>query len=146
VSAWQLWLIASVILLLAEMFVPSGFFLTAVAIGALAAMVISFLPFGLTAQMLVFAGATLLSALSVRPFLLAHFRLRGGGVRTNVDALIGKSGVVTERIDPGTGKGRVLVGGEDWHGATIDHAVLEPGTRIMVIQVDGTTLHVDKED
>ena len=144
-SAWQLWLVSAVILLVAEMFVPSGFVLTSVAIGALAAMVVSFLPVGLTIQILVLAAATLLSAVAIRPFLLARLKLRGGGLRTNVDALIGKSGIVTERIDPATGKGRVLVGGEDWRGATIDNTALEPGTRIMVIQVDGTTLQVDKE-
>jgi membrane protein implicated in regulation of membrane protease activity len=146
VSAWQLWLVGAVILLVAEMFVPSGFVLTSLAIGALAAMVISLLPVGLTIQILVLAGVTLLSAVAVRPFLLARLKLRGGELRTNVDALIGKSGIVTERIDPMTGKGRVLVGGEDWRGATIDNTALEPGTRIMVIQVDGTTLQVDRED
>ena len=145
-TAWQLWLVGAVILLVAEMFIPSGFFLTCVAIGALAAMVVSFLPVGFTIQIVTLAGVTLLSAVAVRPFLLARLKLRGGGLRTNVDALIGKSGIVTERIDPVTGKGRVMVGGEDWRGATINNAVLEPGTKIMVIQVDGTTLQVDKEE
>jgi membrane protein implicated in regulation of membrane protease activity len=146
VSAWQLWLVGAVILLVTEMFVPTGFFFTSVAIGALAAMVISLLPVGLTIQILALAAGTLLSAVAIRPFLLARLKLRGGELRTNVDALIGKSGIVTERLDPMTGKGRVLVGGEDWRGATIDNTALEPGTRIMVIKVDGTTLQVDKED
>jgi membrane protein implicated in regulation of membrane protease activity len=146
VSAWQLWLVGAVILLVAEMFIPSGFFLTCIAIGALAAMVVSFLPVGTTVQILALAAATLLSAVAVRPFLLARLTLRGGGLRTNVDALIGKSGIVTERIDPVTGKGRVMVGGEDWRGAALNNMVLEPGTKIMVIQVDGTTLQVDREE
>ena len=128
------------------MFVPSGIVLTTLAIGYLAAIDDSFLPVALTIQILVLAAATLVSAVAVRPFLRARLKLRGGELRTNVDALIGKSGIVTERIDPTTGKGRVLVGGEDWRGATIDNTALEPGTRIMVIQVDGTTLQVDKED
>ncbi len=145
-STWQLWLVGAVLLLLGEMFVTSGFFLTCVAIGALAAMVVSFLPVGFVVQILTLAVVTLFSAVAVRPFLLARLKLRGGGLRTNVDALIGKSGIVTERIDPTTGKGRVVVAGEDWRGATIDDTVLEPGTKIMVIQVDGTTLQVDKED
>jgi membrane protein implicated in regulation of membrane protease activity len=93
----------------------------------------------------VLATGTLLSAVSVRPFLLARLRLKGGEVRTNVDALIGKTGVVTEAIDPIAGRGRVLVDGEDWRGATIDDTKLLPGTRITVVQVEGTTLKVDKE-
>jgi membrane protein implicated in regulation of membrane protease activity len=145
VIGWQLWLVAAVVLFVAEMFAPAGFFLACAAIGALLAAVIASLPFGLTAQVLGFAAGTLLSAMAVRPFLLRHFHLRGGGVRTNVDALIGKIGIVTERIDPITGKGRLLVDGEDWRGASIDGAPVESGTRVTVIQVDGTTLKVDRE-
>ena len=71
-SAWQLWLVGAVMLLVIEMFVPSGFVLTSVAIGALAAMVVSFLPVGFTIQILALAAATLVSAVAVRPFLLAR--------------------------------------------------------------------------
>ena len=35
-SAWPLWLVGAVILLVAEMFIPSGVFLTCIALGALA--------------------------------------------------------------------------------------------------------------
>lgn len=144
-SAWQVWLIGGILLLVFEMFAPSGFFLTCVAIGALLAAVTSLLPLGLTVQALVFAAGTLLSAVSVRPFLLAHLRLKGGEVRTNVAALIGKTGIVTEGIDPIARRGRVLVDGEDWRGTTIDDTSLAPGTRVTVVQVEGTTLKVDKE-
>jgi membrane protein implicated in regulation of membrane protease activity len=145
VSPWQLWLIGAVLLLVLEMFAPSGFFLTCVAIGALVGAVVALLPVGFTIQALAFAGVTLASAILVRPFLLARLRLTGGEVRTNVAALIGKTGVVTERIDPIARRGRVLVDGEDWRGATIDDTSLEPGTRITVVQVEGTTLKVDRE-
>lgn len=145
-SAWQLWLIGAVLLLVFEMFAPSGFVLTCMAIGALLATVTSLLPLGFTVQALVFAAGTLFAAVSVRPFLVAHLKLKGGEVRTNVAALIGKTGIVTEGIDPIARRGRVLVDGEDWRGATIDDTPLEPGTRVTVIQVEGTTLKVDRED
>ena len=32
-----------------------------------------------------------------------------------------------------------------WRGASSDATVLEPGTQVTVIQVDGTTLMVEKE-
>jgi len=66
-------------------------------------------------------------------------------VRTNVDALIGRIGTVSERIDPVTGKGRVLVEGEDWRGASIMDTPIDAGDRVMVVRVEGTTLFVDKE-
>lgn len=69
----------------------------------------------------------------------------GTELRTGVDALLGKTGIVTERIEPHTGTGRVKVEGEDWRGASSDGTVIEPGTRVTIIQVDGTTLMVEKE-
>ena len=66
-------------------------------------------------------------------------------IKTNVDALVGKVGIVAERIDPATGRGRVLVEGENWRGASLMDTPLEPGTRVMVVRVDGAILYVDKE-
>ena len=81
----------------------------------------------------------------LRPRLMHYFQLGPGReLRTGVDALLGKTGTVTEQIGPGR-PGRVKVEGEDWRGAATDASVLEPGTQVTVIQVDGTTLVVEKE-
>ncbi len=145
-SDWQVWLIAGVLLLVAEMFTP-GFWLACLAIGAFAAGVLALLPVvGTTLETVVFAATSLLSMAGIRPALARRFRLGSGtGLRTNVDALIGKTGVVTERIDPAGRPGRVLVDGENWRGTSVDDTVLEPGTRVSVLQVDGTTLMVERE-
>jgi membrane protein implicated in regulation of membrane protease activity len=145
-SAWQLWVVASALLLVAEMFTP-GFWLASVAVGCLAAGLTSLLPVGLAGQVLVFTGATLGSLFGLRPVLVRRFlHARGREVRTNVEALIGKSGVVTRGFDPVTRLGRVSVEGEDWRGALLEGgSLLEPGTRVMVVQVDGSTLVVEKE-
>jgi len=142
-APWQLWLIAGLALLITEMFAP-GFWLINVAVGCFAAAIVALLPFGTTPQILVFAVATVVSAALFRPFLLRHFH-RTTGIRTNVDALVGKVGIVTQRIEAGS-RGRVIVDGEDWRGAAITGEALEPGTRITVIEVDGTTLKVDREE
>jgi membrane protein implicated in regulation of membrane protease activity len=141
-TPWQLWLIGGITLLVTEMVAP-GFWLINVAVGCFAAAMASLLPFGIVPQVLAFAGATVLSAVFFRPFLLRHAHTRT--VRTNVDALIGKTGVVTERIDAAGRSGRVIVDGEDWRGATTSGDTLEPGTRITVLEVDGTTLKVEPE-
>ena len=142
---WHGWIIAALLLFIAEMFVP-GFWLACVALGSLAAGIVALLPIGMPLQVVTFAVTTLASFVGVRPFLVRHFQLgHGTGVRTNVDALIGKIGLVSERIDPVTRRGRVIVDGEDWRGATMDDTALEPGTRITVLQVDGTTLMVERE-
>jgi membrane protein implicated in regulation of membrane protease activity len=116
-----------------------------VAVGALAAGLVALVLPGVLAPALTFAAGTLLSLLGIRPFLLRRLHPIGSEIKTNVDALAGKLGIVSERIDPGTGKGRVLVEGEDWRAAALMDVPLEPGTRVMVVRVEGATLYVDKE-
>jgi membrane protein implicated in regulation of membrane protease activity len=144
VHAWQVWIVAALMLFVAEMFAP-GFWLVCVGVGSLAAGIVSAILPGFLAPVLAFCAATVLSLVAVRPLLVQGLHRGAHGVRTNVDALIGKTGVVSERIDPTTLQGRVVVEGEDWRGAAVDDIPLEPGTRVMVLRVEGTTLFVEKE-
>ncbi len=137
---WQVWLVASLLLFVAEMLAP-GFWLLSVAVGCLVAGVVSLVVPGAVVPALSFAAGTLLSLVGIRPFLLRHLHPRGTEIRTNVDALAGRVGIVSERIDPATGKGRVLVEGEDWRAASL----MDAATRVMVVRVEGATLYVDKE-
>jgi membrane protein implicated in regulation of membrane protease activity len=145
-SSWQVWFISAVLLLVAEMF-TGGLWLLCVAVGCAAAGLTGLFPVtGLIGQTIVFAATSLLSLVGLRPALVRRLLHAGGSeLRSGVDALLGKTGYVTERIEPGARPGRVTVEGEDWRGASLDDTVLEPGTRVMVIQVDGTTLIVEKE-
>jgi membrane protein implicated in regulation of membrane protease activity len=144
VHEWQVWFVAALLLFVAEMIAP-GFWLLSVAVGALAAGLVALVLPGVLAPALTFAAGTLLSLLGIRPFLLRHLHPTGSEIKTNVDALAGKLGIVSERIDPATGKGRVIVEGEDWRAAALMDVPLEPGTRVMVVRVEGATLYVDKE-
>ncbi|OLD05196.1 MAG: hypothetical protein AUI99_01945 [Gemmatimonadetes bacterium 13_1_40CM_3_69_22] len=141
---WQVWLVAALLLFVAEMLAP-GFWLLSVAVGCVVAGLVSLVVPGFLAPALSFAAGTLLSLAGIRPFLLKRLHPPGREIKTNVDALVGRVGIVSERIDPGTGRGRVLVEGEDWRGASLMDTVIEPGTRVMVVRVEGTTLYVDKE-
>jgi len=149
VSSWQIWIVLAALLLVAEMFAP-GFWLASVAVGCLAAGVAGLFPVGLAGQVIAFAAGALGSLFGLRPVLVRRFlQSRGTEVRTNVDALVGKTGVVVKRFDPVTRLGRVVVDGEDWRGTLLEAdertLALEPGTRIVVVQVDGSTLIVEKE-
>src|SRR5690242_9488164 len=141
---WQVWLVAALLLFVAEMIAP-GFWLLSVAVGSLAAGIVSLILPGVLAPTLTFAAGTLLSLVGVRPFLLRRLHPGGRDIKTNVDALAGRVGIVSERIDPSTGKGRVVVEGEDWRAAALMDTPLEAGTRVMIVRVEGATLYVDKE-
>jgi membrane protein implicated in regulation of membrane protease activity len=62
---------------------------------------------------------------------------------SNVDAVIGRTGVVTKRIAP-RDCGLVKIGSEEWRAelARQDGTALEPGAEIKVLSVEGVTLKV----
>jgi membrane protein implicated in regulation of membrane protease activity len=70
-------------------------------------------------------------------------RLASGGKPSNVDAIMGRSGVVLERIAPNAA-GQVKVGDEIWRARLESEsgAALEPGQTVTVASVDGVTLKV----
>ena len=41
-----------------------------------------------------------------------------------------------------TNSGRVVVGGEDWKGASLDEAVIAQGEKVTVVKVEGTKVLV----
>src|SRR5438477_10562591 len=141
---WLLWFLGAIALLVAEMF-TAGFWLACLAAGAVVAGIVSLLPgVGVVREGVAFALSSIVSMVGLRPRLMHYFQLGpGSDLRTGVDALLGKTSILTERIGPGTG--RVKVDGEDWRGASSDASVIEPGTPVTIIQVDGTTLMVEKE-
>lgn len=142
---WLIWFLLAIGLFVGEMF-TAGFWLACLAVGAAVAGIVGLIPgLGFVTQGIAFAVSSVVSMAGLRPRLMRLLQLGPGSeLRTGVDALLGKTAIVTERIGPGS-PGRVKVDGEDWRGASADATVIEPGTQVMIIQVDGTTLVVEKE-
>jgi membrane protein implicated in regulation of membrane protease activity len=82
-------------------------------------------------------------SLGIRPLILKHFYGREAKFKTNVDALVGKSGLVTEVIDHPSGTGRVKIGGEIWRAVTPDESHVEIGQRVTVREVEGSKVVVE---
>jgi membrane protein implicated in regulation of membrane protease activity len=141
ISAWHLWVVIAILLFIAEVFVP-GFVFICIGLGCLVSALAAGLDFGLKAQLLGLCAGVLVAFFTVRPVFMRHAYRASPQVRTNVDALVGKAGVVTERIDPSSGLGRALVHGDDWKAVSLDEQPLEKGTRIQVVKVEGTKVFV----
>ena len=139
---WQIWLILAILLLIVEIFTIT--FLTAsLAIGSLAAGVFSYLGFDINYQLIVFSIGSTIAFFGARPFMKKYAYKHGRNVKTNMEALEGQIGRVVEDIDPNTGSGRVIVGGDDWKAESLNDIIIIKGNRIRVIQVKSTTLIVD---
>ena len=63
---------------------------------------------------------------------------------SNVDAVVGKTGIVTKRIGPAHDCGLIKVGGEEWRAelAQPDSIAREIGASVQVVSVEGVTLKV----
>ncbi len=136
---WQIWVLVAIALIIAEIFV-SGLFLACLGIGCLATATVCGLGMRLEWQIVVFALVTLGVFVGIRPVFLRH--LAGRSRLTNVDAMIGRKGRVSETIDPSIGTGRVVVKGIDWKAVTSDDIVIQKGSGVEVMSVQGTSLTV----
>lgn len=140
-----IWLGLGIIFLIAEIATPGGFVLACFGISCFVTGFFSFVGFSFSIQILIFSISSLVLFFSIRRLFPKIFPQSANRIQTNVDALIGKIGVVSEMIDPTTGKGRVVVGGEDWKGVSVNDTVIESGNNVRVIKVDGTKLIVQQD-
>jgi membrane protein implicated in regulation of membrane protease activity len=136
-EAWLFWIAAAAVLAAVEM-LTLGLFLAPFAAGALLAAVLAALHVSFAASLTAFAIAALVLLLAVRPLLMARW-LGPVGIRTGAAALVGSRAVVVERIasmHPGT----VRLNGEVWSARTYgEDEVIEPGTVVHIIEIQGAT-------
>jgi membrane protein implicated in regulation of membrane protease activity len=138
---WVAWILAAAGLAAGEV-VTLGFFLGPIALAALAAALVAAIGVGVEAQFVVFILGSVASLLIVRPIATRHMRTPPQ-VRTGTAALVGARGVVLERVD--SDGGQVKIGGEVWSARAFDEdEVIEPGTRVEVLKIDGATALVSE--
>lgn len=140
IELWQLWTVAAMALFITELFTP-GFFTAAIGIGCLAAGLAHWMGWAIEMQITALFTVTLLVFLMLRPLFLKYLDSETW-IKTNTEALIGKEGYVLEKIDPIAHSGRIIIGGEDWKGVSIDDTIVEANVRVEVVRINGTRLIV----
>lgn len=133
------WLAAMVVFLLAEaatVTLVSIWF----AVGALVAIVVALLGGGLGLQVVLF----LLTASVLLIFLRTVVRkfINPKIIRTNVDAMVGKTGVVTIPINNVAALGQVKLGGMEWSARSTDGSHLSAEALVKVDRVEGVKVFV----
>ncbi|MCW5898520.1 MAG: NfeD family protein [Flavobacteriales bacterium] len=137
---WHWWAAVAIILFIAEIFVP-GFWLVSLGIGCIGGALASALGLSAEWQLVAFSAFAIVSFVTIRPLLMKRM-WKGGGVRTNVDALVGQRGKVTQDFEPGLRLGRVAVGGDDWRAECITDKSLLVGDIVEVVRVESNTVIV----
>ena len=109
-------------------------------VGSLAALLACVLGAAAWLQVLIFALVSAGMLLLLRPFLRKY--VDPHKIRTNVDAVIGQEGIVTEAIDNLEAVGTVKLNGLPWSARSESGAKIASGTVVTVRRVDGVNLIV----
>jgi membrane protein implicated in regulation of membrane protease activity len=132
-----IWLLAGVLLAIAELF-TLDFVLIMLAGGSLAAAAAGAVGLGIPGQAVMFAVVSMLGLLTVRPAIKRHIHRGAEHTVMGVDALEGTEATVIEQV--AEGRGMVKIGGELWTARPYDATqVIDVGTRVRVVEVKGAT-------
>lgn len=110
------------------------------AVGSLTAMVASLLGAAVWLQVALFFAVSLVLLALLAPVLRKFVRPRR--VRTNVDAVVGTRGYVTENVDNLIPTGRVKLGGMSWAARSESGAEIPVDTQVEVVRVEGVKVFV----
>jgi len=138
---YQYWLIAAIVLVIVEICTAS-FGSICFAIGAAFSAIVAGLGGGFVWQIVVFALVSMLTFIFLRPIVMRWIDRKSNDVKTNVDALVGRKGIVSERIDASQHLGRVAIDGDDWRAVSNDGSVIEKGTSVEILKNDSIILTV----
>lgn len=139
-NLWQVWAIIAVVCLILELF-SGDFFILCFAIGAVVSLLAALCGVGLTWQIVLFAVASVLSVMFVRPMALKYFHRNDTDRASNADALLGRDGRVSQKIVQG-GYGRVAIDGDDWKAVSADGSAIDKDTVVRVVDRESIILTV----
>ena len=132
------WLILMVALLAAEASTVTLISLWFAA-GALAALVVSF--FGpIWLQITVFLAVSVVLLLALRPLVRKYITPKV--TKTNIDSVIGSTGLVTSPIDNITASGQVKLNGMEWTARSTTGEIIPAGTKVTVDRIEGVKVFV----
>jgi membrane protein implicated in regulation of membrane protease activity len=139
-NMWQIWAVVALICLILEL--SSGdFFIICFSIGAVFAIVSAVLGLSIYWQIFIFAIFSLLSVLFIRPVALRWLHKNDPNKPSNADALLGRTGRVTETISAG-GRGYVQIDGDMWKA--VSNVDIPVGTTVRVIGRESTIITVEE--
>jgi membrane protein implicated in regulation of membrane protease activity len=144
-ATWAaIWLAAAAGFGMGEILIAGSFFLLPFAAGALVASVVSLFGLHVLVSWLVFVLVSGASFFGMRPLARRLDAKAPEVAGIGANRLLGSSGIVLSPISATPGDaGLVKVGTEEWRADTPDGVTLSAGTRVRVIEVQGTRLLVE---
>jgi membrane protein implicated in regulation of membrane protease activity len=134
---WSILLVAAVIAEFGTQQLVSIWF----AAGSIVALITAAVGGSEMVQLVVFTAVSLVLLIFTRPILqkFLRFEIRD----TNAKADLGKNAVVIQEIDPQKGTGRARLGDVEWRAVSSDSCIIQVGSVVKVLDIDGTRLIVE---
>ena len=133
------WLAAMVVFIAAE-----AMTVTLVSIwfaaGALGAVLVALMGGGVVLQVTVFLALAVALLLSLRSVVRKRFNPRV--TRTNVDSVVGATGIVLTPVNNIAALGQVQLGGVEWSARSTDNTHIPAGTLVKVDRIEGVKVFV----
>lgn len=139
--AWWVWMVLGLLLLIAEMLLPTDFFVFFTGVGAMVTALTTGLGLtdGLMSQAVTFAIVSVVSLVTLRGWMR---RLMHRDMPTNeVDSLVGETATAIGDIPP-HGTGRVTLRGTSWSARNASALPITAGAMVRVERTDSITLLV----
>ena len=141
-NMWQVWAVVAVLCLILEL--SSGdFFIICFSIGAVFAVIAAALGLSIYWQVVLFALFSAIAIFTVRPVALRYLHKNEPNKLSNADALIGRTGRVTETVKPGA-SGYVQIDGDQWKAVTEGQDDIAIGTTVRVVGRESTIITVEE--
>lgn len=138
------WLILFIVLLVIEIF-TMGLTTIWFAGGALAALLMAVIGFGLLVQAVVFLAVSVILLVMTRPIAVKYFNTERQ--KTNAESLIGLQAVVLQDVDTLHASGLVEVNGQEWSAKTDEADGYIPKDSIVSIEgIQGVKLIVKAKE
>jgi len=131
------WLCVSACTFFIEVGHPGLFLSLALSIGSLGAAAAAHAGLELAVQLLVCIASSVCSFWLLRTYVVQ----KTANHKTNIQALVGAHGLVTQRITSSM-PGRVRINGEEWRAKSLHEVSLESGSRVYVVRIERATLIV----
>ncbi len=132
---WQIWLIIAGVFLIFEM-MTHGFLVFWFAIGAIFALLTSFVTDNIIIQTTVFIVSSTILIFATKPLVKKFLHIDDEKTK-NTFSIIGNTGIVTEDIDSVHSTGLIKCGGEIWSAASLDMTNIKKDTEIEVVEIRG---------
>lgn len=114
------------------------------AISAVICFILHLSGFSLLTQIIVFFLLSTILIIFTKPFVSKYLKI--GQEKTNIDAIIGKEGIVLDDINNLKGTGLVKISGQNWTARSLnDDDIIESNSLVYVNRIEGVKVIVTKK-